>query len=404
MVKRTLKRFFPLLCCMALLVSLIVPAAAIDVEPNVVVAYTTTISLDGEIFTFFGDTNSSPSVSMVITATGGQLTAGSVSYTYTYSGEGTFLGFAYSSDATSPIFEVDSNVNFPGGSGSNSSYSLYSVAKDDDGSTIITRLIKGGVWRVRTDGAGNLVVPSSWPDNLLFESLEFLSGDFQFKSMSIGSSDCLLYCQSSFGTNAVIAYDPFVLPDSWVPDLTTIMIQGDQNVSVPFYNWFVTVFDYVSDDTDPGTYYTLVQVHNYRGTQINHQFQYFSDGTSPRLKILFTELGFQIFLGEELLDHLVLDDPERGFGFSDAPLMHDSKYLPGSWVYIGGTAENATLDLYFTFTPEFADPSDIDVGGFLTNVIGGFFGFELFPGLSLSDLLWVTISIGLLFAFLKLFT
>lgn len=49
-----------------------------------------------------------------------------------------------------------------------------------------------------------------------------------------------------------------------------------------------------------------------------------------------------------------------------------------------------------------ADPSDVSFVDWLVVAVGGFLDFELWPGMSLNEIMWVILVIGILFWFLKL--
>lgn len=403
-MKNKIKRFFPFLCCVVLISALIVPAAAAGsttVDPNAITSFSTVITIDGEQFVFFGDANSSPAVSMAITSTGGLLSSGTQSYTFTYSGSGTFLGFAYSSDASAPTFEVDATLNFPGTSGSNSSYTLFSVASDeeDPDPSPFVRTIKGGVWRVRSDGEGNLLPPSGWSSNFSFFFLNFTSNGIKFQRIHFYDDNYHL----NYDGFDVLSYLVYTPSDGWAPPFTTILVEGDQTVSLDAYSWFISVFDYISDDPNPGTYYTAVEIYDYTGRNIVDQFWVSSSPAAPSLSISFRIDGLKILSGDEIVYSVSPDNILVYDGFSDAPYSHLPVWQPGESLTIGGSPENSVLRLYFVFMPEYGDPGDLDLDSFLNNAVGGFLEFEIFPHISLSDIVWLTITIGVFFALLKMF-
>lgn len=59
-------------------------------------------------------------------------------------------------------------------------------------------------------------------------------------------------------------------------------------------------------------------------------------------------------------------------------------------------------ELYRSVIVNPADPSDIDFTDWLQSAIGGFLDFELWPGMSLNELLWACLVIGVLFVFLRM--
>jgi hypothetical protein len=60
------------------------------------------------------------------------------------------------------------------------------------------------------------------------------------------------------------------------------------------------------------------------------------------------------------------------------------------------------LNLYVVYQHSPSTPVGVDFASWLGTAVGGFLDFDLWPGLSLNDLLWVVLVIGVLFAFLKM--
>ena len=150
---------------------------------------------------------------------------------------------------------------------------------------------------------------------------------------------------------------------------------------------------------------TVVYVYNYDGTQILFRYGVSAEGTSPSLSLRMTIDGFRLYSGSTLLDTFSVNSNDTAgtfAGFALRPNASFASFANGATVSVGGTASNDTLNLYTFY---YAPPSHIDdfeLGEWLGTAVGGFFDFQLWPNFSLGDILLVVLSIGLLYAFLKM--
>ena len=87
------------------------------------------------------------------------------------------------------------------------------------------------------------------------------------------------------------------------------------------------------------------------------------------------------------------EDPITGFVMSQPEL--DYYRNANSWIN--------SYDLTFEqIVVDPSNPSDVSLVDWLAVAVGGFLDFELWPGMSLNQLLWVCLVVGILFWFLKL--
>ena len=97
-----------------------------DYESGDTSSYTTTITIDGEPFTW-SSSSSSPTVTMTVTSTGCTMTDGVTAQTYSYSGSQVFQGLSLSSGGSVSV-SVGSQQVCSGSSGKDMAYAFYSVA------------------------------------------------------------------------------------------------------------------------------------------------------------------------------------------------------------------------------------------------------------------------------------
>lgn len=151
---------------------------------------------------------------------------------------------------------------------------------------------------------------------------------------------------------------------------------------------------------------TTIKAFNNDGTYERFAYSAFGEGASPLVQVRITETGFDVYKAGQVVQSFYVDR-EQGqlddfIGFSTRPNSFNPTYAPGATITVGNTAANADLNLYVVFKTGFSDPSNIDITDWIMTAVGGFFAFELWPGLSLGDLVLTILSIGLLFSFLKL--
>lgn len=151
---------------------------------------------------------------------------------------------------------------------------------------------------------------------------------------------------------------------------------------------------------------TTIKVFNNDGTYQRFDYSTFAEGTSPLVEVRITESGLVVYKGGQAVQTFYVDTEQGQLddftGFSTRPNAYNPTYAPGAIISVGNTAANADLNLYVVFKTGYSDPTDIDMTDWIMTAVGGFFAFELWPGLSLGDLVLTILSIGLLFSFLKL--
>ena len=109
--------------------------SAASVYNPVVPQYATTVYIGSMSYVFSSTSDSSPDVSVTVTADGCTMT-GSTTSTWTYSGSQTFLGFSLSASATTPDYAVGETFDLSGTTGADASHTLYPVTTSS--STVTT--------------------------------------------------------------------------------------------------------------------------------------------------------------------------------------------------------------------------------------------------------------------------
>lgn len=102
--------------------------------------YTSVVTIGSEQFSFSSPTEQ-PAATVSVTDTGARLYYGSMSYTYTYSGEGTFQGLSYSETGAASLVPGES---YQLAAGDHTLYAIASTAGDTEGFYSTTVVIDGG--------------------------------------------------------------------------------------------------------------------------------------------------------------------------------------------------------------------------------------------------------------------
>lgn len=118
--------------------------------------------------------------------------------------------------------------------------------------------------------------------------------------------------------------------------------------------------------------------------------------------VIGNRLGIAGDSQEELGDFILLDDFYLSFS-SDTPITKFNmrqnnqtvRYSFGDWLDSKDLSSS-------TVVVDPSNPSGVNFVDWLQVAIGGFLDFELWPGMSLNELLWVCLVIGILFTFLKM--
>lgn len=154
------------------------------------------------------------------------------------------------------------------------------------------------------------------------------------------------------------------------------------------------------------TYSTTIRVYNNDGTIQRFEYVDYGAGLSPTLVAKVTDYGLDIIKNGAVVDSFYVirpgELPDAFTGFSMRRNSYTPTYAIDASVTAGGVAQNSSLDLYMTFAAEPSDPTEVDFTSWILTAVGGFFEFDLWPGLSLGDLVMTVIAIGILFSFLKL--
>lgn len=234
---------------------------------------------------------------------------------------------------------------------------------------------------------------------------------FTFSDSTSGTPSVILEVNSS---GAVLALNNRIFTwETNLPDFTGFSLLDDNApIYTPGNSYVLQGGDLVSVTKtlypcylDSPTKTTTILVFNYDGTQTLFRYAVAAEGTSPLLTLRMTIDGFKLYSGSLLVDTFSVDSTESAgtfAGFALRPNATFSTFSNGATVTVGGNPSNDTIMLYTYYKAPFSDIDDVDVGSWLATAIGGFFDFQIWPGLSLSDILLTALSLGILFTFLKM--
>lgn len=153
--------------------------------------------------------------------------------------------------------------------------------------------------------------------------------------------------------------------------------------------------------------YNLVKVYSGSTYQLHYQGDSMTIESVNGLDlstVIGNRLGIAGNSQEDLGEFVLLDDFYLSFS-SDTPITkfnmrqnsQSTRYTFRNWFDSKDlTGQTVVVDP--------SNPSGINLVNWLSVAIGGFLDFELWPGMSLNQLLWVCLVIGILFAFLKMVT
>lgn len=147
---------------------------------------------------------------------------------------------------------------------------------------------------------------------------------------------------------------------------------------------------------------------------VNSADAYYTTSKSFTLSnIPFGENGVDLF---DLIDQAITDFTFRDGEYLYLPLLNvrfffDDMNLDELAMHIETTNRNVPnsysmwfnqFDLPRSVVVNPVDPDGVDLVDWLSVAVGGFLDFELWPGMSLNELLWACLVIGVLFVFLRM--
>ena len=327
----------------------IYPIAEISVQ-----AYYSTINIGSSQFVF-SSTVSTPEVTIIVNDTGASLTDGSKTFTYTYSGEGTFQGLSFSATGVASLVPGES---YPLAAGD---HTLYAIA-----STVGEFVLSAGQWEANkslASAANEYVALSAWPDGLTSVPLSFISSGQTFSSMSYQSTiqygNCLFYEDSrvyGFDTLAAIS-DP-----GWKMDAYALVyFATDQSVPEAFYSWFTSNFKYVGSDSVDPIYTATINIYDMTGVSLLATWSLSAPGTCPSFTFTVLDNGILVS-GDDTWTWTGAGDPFYGFSFNAGSTI--VSFAPGEVSSVSGTAADLTFSLYLV--------SDLSEKVYQTGVLGWF--------------------------------
>lgn len=317
-------------------------------------SFTTTITIDGQKF-IFTSTTEQPAVLLQVTSSGAILSYGDQTLTFTYEGDGNFLGLG-PSPLMDPVYLPGKSYSLAAGS-----YTLYAIA-----STSGELILSAGQWEANkslASASNEYVALSAWPDGLTSVPLSFISSGQTFSSMSyqgtIQYGNCLFYGDSrvyGFDTLAAIS-DP-----GWKMDAYALVyFATDQSVPEAFYTWFTSNFKYVGSDSVDPIYTTTINIYDMTGVSLLATWSSSASGTCPSFTFTVLDNGILVS-GDDTWTWTGAGDPFYGFSFNaGSPIV---SFAPGEVSSVSGTAADLTFSLYLV--------SELSEKVYQTGVLGWF--------------------------------
>lgn len=361
-------------------------------------AYYTNVYIDGTLFEFTG-LSERPDVVITVNESGCTLTDGYRLKWWYYSGSGTFSGLAFSSGGSVAI-SIGKDFTSVGGAASDSTLNLYSVASSTSGTSYC---ISAGQYEAKKlVMTGEYTSLPAWPDGLSSVPLSFVSAGTSFSSMSLGTYLPTSQSQLLYGTTPAFRYELGSVSGGFTQDAYALVyIPTDHIVSDVFYSWFTSAFDRIADSPSVSVYSTQINIYDSSGNTLYST--YFDSASSAAPAVTFTVLSNGLQVVNSNGSVWSWTGAKTGFsGFASRKLATTAAYNVGQSSAWGGGVADAVLDLYVVYTSDVSNPLDVDFVSWLATAVGGFLDFELWPGMSLNDLMWVTLTVGVLFWFLKI--
>lgn len=182
---------------------------------SVVQTFSSKITIGGQTYTFSGD-NAKPEVLLSVNATGAVLSAGSTTYTYTYSGEGTFHGLSYTSDGSLIEFPIGKNTILDSGT-----TMLYPIASSGtDYVSVITIGDKQFSFTSATELPAVTLIVTEWGARMQFSGTERLftyTGEGSFQGLSFSPTGSALFVPGQ--SYELVAGDHTLYPISSASDV-----------------------------------------------------------------------------------------------------------------------------------------------------------------------------------------
>lgn len=401
--------------------------------------YTTTVVIDGGKFVFPGTAEASPDVSMTVTETGATLTYGTLTYHYPYTGSGVYLGLTLPG-SSEIIYPIGTTATLSGADGADALFTLVPASASQTYTKVTQNLADWtGTYLIvyevsETEGYvftgvdeklnsvltqladGNIVTSAS---DLAFcpVRIEPYGSGYSVKLLSGINVGKYVYASPS-GYNDILFSDE--------PQQLTITHDGNNayilDGEVPFqfnksssYLWFrffgakpggqseIALYKLYDGSDNPVPHYSItINLWNNAGTELLYSWVTYSlTDLSPKVSVFPYADGI-MFSPESGLDVTYTGIADGFIGLSYLRLSTVPAIVLGQSITLGGEAQNTTVNLYCVYETGFADPSDTDFVSWLATAVGGFLDFELWPGMSLDQVLWVILVIGILMWFLKI--
>ncbi len=344
------------------------PYTSPDPDP----VYTTTIIIDGKYY-LFTSTDCSPDVLMEVMDNGCTLSDNVSNSFFTYSGSGVFKGFATSQGSSVNSYPVGFTKVFSGSEGSNATYELYSISEASQPLYYSSVTVDGVTETFSSTGSAPKI------------SMQVLDTGAVFTA----AGKSVPYVYEGEGSFLGFSFSPSGDP-SFTPGNSYELAAGS-HILYP-----------ISDAPLPNQLTTTVNIYNNAGTQLLYSFKASSADSSPRVTVAPSASSITFTVPDQ--DPVVFSGVYSSFtGLALKPQATSPIVVLGQTLSIGGNTSDSVLDLYCTYESGFADPSGTDFVSWLATAVGGFLAFELWPGMSLDQVLWVILVIGILMWFLKIF-
>lgn len=342
-------------------------------------SYTSTISIDGQEFTFTSTTEQ-PKISLQVTSNGASLSYGSQIKLYTFEGAGSFQGLSFSATG-SAFFAPGQTYELSAGD-----HTLYPISSVSGGSGSLT--------------ATFLCLDSIFVFEGSSDALPEVTLTVTAEGFTLSSGDTYRY----FEAPGIIGYKLDSTAEGYIAVGESVIFTPSHSTS----SYAQRLYPVYSSDA---TYSTTVYVYNNIG-ELFDSFVFTAVGYAPSLTLTVTAAGLSLTDGvyTELCDVSHYYGPSNILGFATQPTLYDKPVSPtyrvgGSYRLLGSADDNSVYYLYAVCgDPDEHSDVKATLKGFVSSFITPvqvFFDTEFIPGFTFGRLGLVAFVLGLLFWFLK---
>ena len=290
---------------------------------------TTIVTIDDQQYPFSGTSDSYPLITLKVTDTGAVIYSDDTSYTYTYSGNGTFLGLSDFAGSSTPSLLIGVETHLT----PNAAWDYFSAVSLDDAYFLSIGITDSKVisvsdpFQYSSPDSFDVAVTVTPTGLTLFNgSVKPVGYDYTVTFTAAGSD--FYGVMTSDGT-------------TYTPGESFSLGAGTSNDTSALLS-IVYQSEVVDPDPTPTEYKTLIQFMTDANTIVG-QYQFTSSSVCPVVDITVTSTGATLTDGSRISTFTYSGHIS---GFANNASASSADYLVGSVVSFGGSAENLTIRLY----------------------------------------------------------